>query len=57
MATKSRLTGELIVNKLQEAEVLLNQGKPQKAVFKSLQNSKQSHDHWRKEFGGLAGHP
>ena len=53
MASKSRLTGEQIVNKLREAEVLLSQGKTLEEVFKALQISKQTYYRWRKEYGGL----
>ena len=53
MASKSRLTGEQIVNKLREAEVLLSQGKTPEEVFKALEISKQTYYRWRKEYGGL----
>jgi putative transposase len=53
MASKSRLTGEQIVNKLREAEVLLSQGKTLEEVFKALEISKQTYYRWRKEYGGL----
>ena len=53
MASKSKLTGEQIVNKLREAEVLLSQGKTLEEVFKTLEISKQTYYRWRKEYGGL----
>ena len=53
MASKKRLTGEQIVNKLREAEVLLSQGKTLEEVFKALEISKQTYYRWRKEYGGL----
>lgn len=53
MASKSKLTGEQIVNKLREAEVLLSQGKTLEEVFKALEISKQTYYRWRKEYGGL----
>ena len=53
MPSKKRLTGEQIVNKLREAEVLLSQGKTLEEVFKALEISKQTYYRWRKEYGGL----
>lgn len=53
MASKSKLTGEQIVNKLREAEVLLSQGTTLEEVFKVLEISKQTYYRWRKEYGGL----
>jgi len=46
-------TAEQIINKLREAEILLNQGNTLAIVWKKIGVSDCTYYHWRKEYGGL----
>jgi len=53
MAKRKVFSGEQIIMKLREAEVLLGQGKSVKEVCRALEISEQTYYRWRKEYGGL----
>ena len=46
-------TPEQIINKLREAEILLNQGNALAVVWKKIGVSDCTYYRWRKEYGGL----
>ena len=46
-------TAEQIINKLREAEILLNQGNTLAIVWKKIGVSDCTYYRWRKEYGGL----
>ena len=46
-------TPELILNKLREAEILLNQGTTLPVVWKKIGVSDCTYYRWRKEYGGM----
>lgn len=46
-------TPEQILNKLREAEILLNQGNSLAVVWKRIGVSDCTYYRWRKEFGGM----
>ena len=52
MARKS-YTPEQIINKLREAEILLNQGNTLAVVWKKIGVSDCTYYRWRKEYGGM----
>jgi putative transposase len=53
MAKRKIYSGEQIIVKLREAEVLLGQGKNIKETCRVLEISEQTYYRWRKEYGGL----
>ncbi len=52
MAKKSH-SPELIINKLREAELLLNQGTTVSEASRKIGVTEQTYYRWRKEYGGL----
>jgi len=46
-------TPEQIINKLREAEILINQGVPIAEASRKIGITQQTYYRWRKEFGGL----
>ena len=46
-------TAEQIINKLREAEILLNQGTTLPVVWKKIGVSDHTYYRWRKEYGGM----
>ena len=50
---KKGYTPEQIINKLREAEILLNQGNTLAVVWKKIGVSDCIYYRWRKEYGGL----
>ena len=50
---KKTYTPEQIINKLREAEILLNQGDTIAIVSKKIGVSEYTYYRWRKEYGGL----
>ena len=46
-------TPEQIINKLREAEILLNQGSTLAVVWKKIGVSDCTYYRWRKEYGGM----
>jgi putative transposase len=46
-------TPEQIINKLREAEILLNQGTALSVVWKEIGVSDCTYYRWRKEYGGM----
>lgn len=50
---KKGYTPEQIINKLREAEILLNQGDTIAIVSKKIGVSEYTYYRWRKEYGGL----
>ena len=44
---------ELIINKLREAEILLNQGSTVSEASRKIGVTEQTYYRWRKEYGGL----
>jgi putative transposase len=50
---KKGYTPEQIINKLREAEVMLNQGSTLSAVLKKIGISDVTYYRWRKEYGGM----
>ncbi len=52
MAKKSH-SPELIINKLREAEILLNQGASVGEVSRKIGITEQTYYRWRKEYGGM----
>ncbi len=46
-------TPEQIINKLREAEILLNQGNTLAVVWKKIGVSDCTYYRWRKEYGGM----
>ena len=52
MARKSH-SPELIINKLREAEILLNQGSTVSEASRKIGVTEQTYYRWRKEYGGL----
>ena len=51
MAKKSH-SPELIINKLREAEILLNQGATVGEACRKIGVTEQTYYRWRKEYGG-----
>ena len=51
--SKRRHTSEQVIGMLQEAEVLLSQGRKTGEVCRRLGISEQSYYRWRKEYGDL----
>jgi len=52
MAKKSH-SPELIINKLREAEILLNQGDSVGEASRKIGVTEQTYYRWRKEYGGM----
>ena len=52
MAKKSH-SPELIINKLREAELLLNQGSAVSEASRKIGVTEQTYYRWRKEYGGM----
>ena len=52
MAKKSH-SPELIINKLREAEILLNQGASIGEASRKIGVTEQTYYRWRKEYGGM----
>ena len=52
MAKKSH-SPELIINKLREAEILLNQGANVGEASRKIGVTEQTYYRWRKEYGGI----
>ncbi len=52
MAKKSH-SPELIINKLREAEILLNQGANVGEASRKIGITEQTYYRWRKEYGGM----
>jgi putative transposase len=52
MAKKSH-SPELIINKLREAEILLNQGGSVGEASRKIGVTEQTYYRWRKEYGGM----
>ena len=52
MAKKSH-SPELIINKLREAEILLNQGASVGEASRKIGVTEQTYYRWRREYGGL----
>ncbi len=52
MARKSH-SPELIINKLRQAEILLNQGSTVSEASRKIGVTEQTYYRWRKEYGGL----
>ena len=52
MARKSH-SPELIINKLREAELLLNQGSTVSEASRKIGVTEQTYYRWRKEYGGM----
>ena len=50
---KKGFTSEQIINKLREAEILLNQGATIAVVTKKIGVSDYTYYRWRKEYGGM----
>jgi putative transposase len=50
---KKRHTGEQIISKLREAEVLLAKGVKMPQVCRKLGVTEQTYYRWRKEYGGV----
>ena len=50
---KKGFTPEQIINKLREAELLLNQGSTIAVVSKRIGVSDHTYYRWRKEYGGM----
>jgi len=50
---KKGYTPEQIINKLREAEILLNQGATISAVTKKIGISDYTYYRWRKQYGGM----
>jgi len=53
MAKRKGYTPEKIINKLREAEVLLNQGETIAVVSRKIGVSDHTYYRWRKEYGGM----
>jgi len=50
---RRNFTPELIINKLREAEVHINQGIPIAEASRKIGVTQQTYYRWRKEYGGL----
>jgi putative transposase len=50
---KRGYTPEQIINKLREAELLINQGNPVAVVTRKIGVSDYTYYRWRKEYGGM----
>ncbi len=50
---KKRHTGEQIISKLREAEVLLANGRKMPQVCRKVGVTEQTYYRWRKEYGGV----
>jgi putative transposase len=50
---KKRHTPEQIVQKLREADAMLNAGKDQAAVLQALEVSEATYLRWRNQYGGM----
>jgi len=50
---KKRFTPEQVINKLREAEILLNQGATVAVATKKIGVSDYTYYRWRKEYGGM----
>ena len=50
---KKWFTPEQIINKLREAEILLNQGVTLSVILKKIRVSDATYYRWRKEYGGM----
>jgi transposase-like protein len=50
---KKGYTPEQIINKLREAEILLNQGATIAVISKKIGVSDHTYYHWRKEYGSM----
>jgi transposase-like protein len=50
---RKRHTGEEIIGKLREAEVLIAQGRSVAEAARAIGVTEQSYYRWRKEYGGL----
>ena len=50
---KKRHTGEQIISKLREAEILLSKGTKMPQVCRKIGITEQTYYRWRKEYGGV----
>ena len=50
---RKRHTPEQIVNKLRDADAMLNSGKELAAVLQSLEVSDSTYQRWRSQYGGM----
>lgn len=50
---KKRYTPEQIINKLQEAEILLSHGNTIGVIAKKIGVTEQTYYRWRREYGGI----
>ena len=50
---KRRHTGEQIISKLREAEILLSKGTKMPQVCRKIGITEQTYYRWRKEYGGV----
>ncbi len=50
---KTRHTGEQIISKLREAEILLSKGTKMPQVCRKIGITEQTYYRWRKEYGGV----
>ena len=50
---KKGYTPEQIINKLREAEILINQGNPINVVTRKIGVSDYTYYRWRREYGGM----
>jgi transposase-like protein len=50
---KKRFTGEQIISKLREAEVLQSNGQSITEIYRQLGIKDQTYYEWRKEYGGM----
>jgi transposase-like protein len=53
MAKRKRHNPEQVVRKLQDADRLLNAGKPVAQVCQALEVSEATYHRWRNQFGGM----
>ena len=53
MCIRDRHTPEQIVNKLRDADAMLNSGKELAAVLQSLEVSDSTYQRWRSQYGGM----
>ena len=51
--TKKGYTPEQIINKLRQAEILINQGSSVIEASRNIGVTEQSYYRWRKEYGGM----
>ena len=51
---KKRCTGNQIVAKLRQADVLIGKGKSVAEVCREIEVSEQTYYHWRQKYGGMS---